>query len=452
MNDSLRSLRQLIWLYFWLLLFEGALRKWFVPGLSTALLIVRDPVAVTIYAIALSRGVFPRNNFVFATGMLGLLCFAASFTGIGNLKVSLYGWRADFLHLPLIALLPRVLRQEDVRRFGRALLLMMVVEMILSVLQFQGGPTSHWNVGAGGEVGAQLFAVEGKVRASGTFSFSTGFATYLALCAAFLLYDLLAHGVYPRWLTLVAAPSLVLAVVVSASRTAVISVAIVCAMVIYIAAMKPEQFGAALRPVIVALLVVLALGKFTTLFDEGLSVHKQRFEGGGGLSEGIVKRYFQEFAAAGRALVKAPLCGLGLGVGTNAGARMLSGERQFLLGEGEWERVLMESGPILGSGFLALRAAALIMVIRAALAAYQRNHTLPLLLAGVSGTDLLTGQFGQPTALGLAVFTAGLALAAAQSETSSAPAAPALSPARDTKIRGRSRYAERLHGQGENTP
>lgn len=452
MNDSLRFLRQLVWLYFWLLLLEGALRKWLMPGLSTALLIVRDPVVVAIYAVALSRGIFPRTNFVFATAILGLLCFAASFTGIGNLKVSLYGWRADFLHLPLIALLPRVLRQEDVRLFGKVLLIMMVPEMILSVLQFQGGPASQWNVGAGGELGAQLFAVEGKVRASGTFSFSTGFAIYLALCAAFLLYDLLSGGIYPRWLTLLAAPSLVLAVVVSASRTAVISVAIVCAMVLYIAAMKPEQFGAALRPVIVALLVVVALGKFTTLFDEGLDVHKRRFEGGGGLSEGIIKRYFQEFAAAGRALVKAPLLGVGLGVGTNAGARMLRGERQFLLGEGEWERVLMESGPILGTGYLALRCTALTMVLGAALSAYRRNHTLPLLLAGVSGTDLVTGQFGQPTALGLAVFTAGLALAAAQPGGLGAAPPTAPNPPRETKVRGRSRYAERLHGNGEEAP
>ena len=33
---------RLVWAYFWLLLFEGALRKWLVPGLSSALLIVRD--------------------------------------------------------------------------------------------------------------------------------------------------------------------------------------------------------------------------------------------------------------------------------------------------------------------------------------------------------------------------------------------------------------------------
>lgn len=41
-----KSLRKLLWLYFWLLIFEGALRKWILPGLSSPLLLVRDPVAL----------------------------------------------------------------------------------------------------------------------------------------------------------------------------------------------------------------------------------------------------------------------------------------------------------------------------------------------------------------------------------------------------------------------
>src|SRR5580700_3569286 len=102
MADPLRPLRRLIWLYFWLLLFEGVLRKWLLPGLSGPLLIVRDPVALAIYALALRHGVFPRSGLVWWTAALAALCFAASFAGLGNLKVTLFGMRADFLHLPLI--------------------------------------------------------------------------------------------------------------------------------------------------------------------------------------------------------------------------------------------------------------------------------------------------------------------------------------------------------------
>ncbi len=52
-NPTIRNIRRLIWLYFWLLLFEGALRKWVAPQLANPLLIIRDPVVLLIYALAL---------------------------------------------------------------------------------------------------------------------------------------------------------------------------------------------------------------------------------------------------------------------------------------------------------------------------------------------------------------------------------------------------------------
>ena len=55
-------IKKLIWVYFLLLLFEGALRKWFLPGLSLGLLSVRDPVALWIYYLAFSKGIFPMQN------------------------------------------------------------------------------------------------------------------------------------------------------------------------------------------------------------------------------------------------------------------------------------------------------------------------------------------------------------------------------------------------------
>src|SRR5262249_21894725 len=67
------SLRSLIWLYFWLLLLEGALRKWTLPSLSAPLLIIRDPIVLLIYAKALRCGRFPVAGPVLAC--LVLLAF-----------------------------------------------------------------------------------------------------------------------------------------------------------------------------------------------------------------------------------------------------------------------------------------------------------------------------------------------------------------------------------------
>ena len=53
---------------------------------------------------------------------------------------------------------------------------------------------------------------------------------------------------------------------------------------------------------------------------------------------------------------EAGLFGKGLGMGTAAGSALMTGSVSFLLAEGEWSRVILESGPLLGFSFLAYRA------------------------------------------------------------------------------------------------
>ena len=45
-------IKRLIWLYLFLLIGEGILRKWVLPGLSEPLLIIRDPLVIGIYLCA----------------------------------------------------------------------------------------------------------------------------------------------------------------------------------------------------------------------------------------------------------------------------------------------------------------------------------------------------------------------------------------------------------------
>jgi hypothetical protein len=449
MDKSHDTLRRLIWLYLWLLLFEGALRKWFLPGLSNALLIARDPVVILIYALALRERVFPVSGFVLWTFVLAVLGFFASFAGIGNLAVTVYGLRADFLHLPLIFVMPRVLRAEDLRKMGLAFLVLLIPMTMLAVKQFQAGPQSWWNVGAGGEVGGQLFAAVGRVRASATFSFATGLASYLALTTAFVLDDLLGQRAYPRWLTLAAVPTVALALGVSGSRTAVISVLIVCSLMLYIALRRPAQMRGALLFVIVALVAVVGLVWLVPIFSEGIAVQRERFASGGGVHQGIIVRFGHDFIAAAEALPRAPVLGLGLGVGTNVGANLLSGHREFALGEGEWQRIILESGPVLGTGYIVLRCGMLLMITTVALKVCRSGQILPLLLVGAGGLDLAVAQFGQPTTLGFSVFAAGLALAAAQPPDGKSPPQQlqVVAESAPNAIRGRSAYAERLYGE-----
>ena len=58
----LKNIKRLIWLYFFLLIFEGTLRKWVLPQFSDVLLVIRDPVALVIYYLALRARIFPRSD------------------------------------------------------------------------------------------------------------------------------------------------------------------------------------------------------------------------------------------------------------------------------------------------------------------------------------------------------------------------------------------------------
>lgn len=455
MNTSdfaLQNLKRLLWLYFWLLIFEGALRKWILPSLSTPLLLVRDPVVLLIYAMAAANGIFPRNAFIRWTLVLAVLSFLASFAGIGNLKVTLYGLRTNFLHLPLIFLIPKIFGLEDVKKVGRWLLILSVPMALLAVQQFRSSPDARINAGAGGELGGQLTAALGKIRPSGLFSFVTGMVSYLALVAAYLFCHFLDGKNYPRVLVIVSIPAMVLSIGVSGSRSAVASVVLVLLMAVFVCVRRGAFSTAFLKYALAIYLVYAGLSLFA-FFREGLMVQRTRFEGGGGIHEGLIERFFGELMASVEAGSTAPLLGLGLGLGTNAGAGLVSGSRQFLLSEDEWGRVILESGPILGGAFIVLRFGILVHLWKAGMRKLQSGSSLSLLLLSSTGLDLVTGQFGQPTALGFIVLASGLCLAAAREEecmeTTPGGNSGAGEPGQDgaKRIRGRSAYAEALHGE-----
>src|SRR3954469_17205994 len=95
------QLKQAVWLYFLLLIFEGALRKWILPGLSTPLLLVRDPIAIWLVLKGWEKNFFSSNIFVFSMILIGVIgIYTAVFLGHGNLWVAVYGARIMFFHFP----------------------------------------------------------------------------------------------------------------------------------------------------------------------------------------------------------------------------------------------------------------------------------------------------------------------------------------------------------------
>ena len=224
-----QRIRQLIWAYFWLLLIEGALHKWVVPRLSNPLLLIRDPVMLGLYYYAIRAHVFPKNGWTISLWIIGLCSVLAIFLSPlfpylpwkGMLVVTAYGFRTNFMHLPLIFLMASVLDEEDVKKFGWWILVLMIPMSLIMAAQFNASPESFINRTVGLGEGEQLTAGGGKIRPPGTFSFTSGPVFYISIVAAFAIYGALTRAVYKNWLLIASGIALVVGMGVSGSRACV---------------------------------------------------------------------------------------------------------------------------------------------------------------------------------------------------------------------------------------
>jgi hypothetical protein len=451
-------LKRWIWVYFFFLIFEGTFRKWLLPQFSDVLLVVRDPVIVVIYILAIKARLFPRNNYVLTLGIIATLSWLVSLVVLEpylSLKplilVTGFGFRSNFLHLPLIFVIGRALDAEDVKKLGRWVLIGLLPMAVLLAVQFNAAPESFINRTAGIGETQQITAGSGKIRPPGTFSFVSGVIFYAALCAAYLLYGALTRGAYRNWLLFSGGFALVVTIGVSGSRSVLLAVlVVVVTSLLLIILVRPgavNQFGRNLLIAVVVLLIATRL----PIFNEGVQVLSDRFTAVAEAEEtsiagGLLARTFGGFTEGFMLIPRAPIGGYGLGIGTNGGAKFLTGRAIFLLTEGEWGRVILESGPILGLAYLAWRTT---LTFNLGLFSFRQlrrdGNILPIMLYCAGFLSLLNGQFGQPTNLGFAVFVCGLCLASGNATTpmDSEALAPPI-PAGD-RIARRSPYAERLH-------
>jgi hypothetical protein len=107
-----------------------------------------------------------------------------------------------------------------------------------------------------------------------------------------------------------------------------------------------------------------------------------------------------------------PLTGAGIGLGTNVGAKLTTGERSFLIAEGEWGSVIGELGPVLGVILLMARLGLAFVMLRVAVFQSLKKNTLPLILCSSALPAVILGGTAQPTSLGFLVVSCGLVLAA----------------------------------------
>lgn len=410
-------IKKLIWAYFLLLLFEGALRKWFLPGLSQGLLIIRDPLVILIYYLSYTKGVFPLNNKYLKKCLqwVALSIVISFLLTKAHIFTIIYGARTNLLHFPLIFIMGRILGWNDILNFGKAFLLLAFPMTWVVAQQFQADAQDIINVAAGG-TGSQLETSGGKVRASGTFTFVSGIVFYYCFTVSFIIYGFLVNKTFPKWMLYLGTSATLLAMVTAGSRAVIAECLQVVACIGFLAYFRPQEFGRITASVFGFSTLALILYVQIDLFQEGLEFLSLRFEEAANVEGTPIEAYFNRYFA----MISAPYSyswveafGSGLGSATRAGSA-LGGKYGFA--ENSWARAIIEGGVIFGSLFILLRIWMTKDLLISSIRAVKRGSYLAIFLFGAAGPVLLFGLLGQPTNLGFATFGSGLCLAAALTE------------------------------------
>jgi len=418
-DRQLLWLKRWIWGYFWLLIFEGVLRKWVFPPLSGPLLVIRDPVAVIIYIQAYRCGKFSLSTmwpFAIATLVMVPLAIAQIVIGVNTIPIALYGLRSYLLHLPLAVVMAETLTREDLLKLGRWLLLLAVPMTALMVAQFYAPALSWLNAGAG-EGAGQIGASGGHVRPAATFSYGAGTYCYLMLVAAFVLYSLARPRLYPRWLLWPAAIITIADIPLSGGRSNAFTLAIMVIFFLAAGVSSMARFAVFIRVFTFLLLVGLVASQLP-FFSDAAGSFSQRWEDAsrseGDVQEVLSLRVLGSFQSAFESAETAPLLGKGIGMGSNFASVLISGKASFMLAEGEWERVVLEFGPIFGLAFMGMRVWVAIYLVLQAMHSLRRKDMLAWLLVPVAVPVLLMAIMEQPTFQGFMAFGVGVCLAAAR--------------------------------------
>lgn len=201
-----------------LVVIEGVLRKWVLPQGSQFIYFLKDIVLIGAY---LRYYIFSSTEKTFRIKgnsaaetiasvilLLTAWCLLQVFNPtLGSPIIGIFGIRGYLLYIPLIWMLPNLFRsEEELYRFLRAYLLLVIPVGLLAVAQFFSPPSSPLNVYAQDlklDVATFGDGNSTNVRVTGTFSYIAGYSVYAIISFA-LLVPLLAvqQSRWWRWATM----------------------------------------------------------------------------------------------------------------------------------------------------------------------------------------------------------------------------------------------------------
>lgn len=401
--------RIVLFLYIFLLVFEGALRKWVLPSMSTALVLARDPLVLYLVFYGLKQG-WLRNAYVHIAFIASFVSLIVAMSKDINWEVTYYGLHSYLLYFPLIFVIPHILSINDVRRIGVSFLILSIPVAVLAIMQYASPPNSWLNIGVGGEGSSTFGGVSTFIRPASIFSFISGLVAFQGVVGLFLSCFLFDSSERKKtgislWFLLIVLVFYIVMIPVSLSRTNVFQSLLILGWG-WVATFKGMGLGRSFFVLLLlsAISTVLYLN-FMPYFDVLFWRFEAARDSEGELLTGTIgSRLFGSFLQ----LFDASESFWGAGIGTaTAFASTTHGYKLVYWQDAELPRQIYESGLILGFIYILIRLVLAIRLFTRGLMSTSRGayYFLPSL-----GFFLIFGSWGNSTILGFSVLITSFVL------------------------------------------
>jgi hypothetical protein len=309
----------------------------------------------------------------------------------------------------------RIFDREDVLNIGKVALWISIPMTVLIALQFYS-PQSAWvNRGIGGSMeGAGFSGALGFFRPPGTFSFTNGNTLFYSFVSCYVIYFWLNPKSFNLLILSAATVGVLAAIPFSISRGLLFQVALSVLFAISAIARNPKYLGKMLMAIMGGLVVLVVLSQVSVLqtpikaFTERIGTASEQE---GGLEGTLGDRFLGGMLTALTHSSGQPFFGYGIGMGTNVGSMLLTGDRVFLISEEEWGRLIGELGPLMGLIAIFIRIGLALKIALASNKKLAKGDILPWMLMSFGLINLLQAQWAQPTALGFSTLIGGLMIA-----------------------------------------
>ena len=343
-----------------LVIFEGAIRKWLLPGSQDLVYFAKDVFFLGAYVGFFRsrerlRLRYPQAQFLYAGLVLAVAVglFEIFNPRLPNFLVGLLGFKSYFLYVPLLFVVPAVFADDlALARFLKRYVLLSLPVGLLTVAQFFSPQGSILNTYARPtEAGSiSTFGTSHFVRATGTFSYISGYTTYLLASTVLILMILTAtRWRFRRNLAIYAALGMTfLGMLMSGSRGPIFLLALLFPLYWWLAVVREKQSGRTFVRLLLGLGLLVA--GLSSAGEEAVTAFGQRASG----SQDVASRLISPFLSPVHVLPSAGVVGYGIGSTHQAATAVTQGIVPYSWIEGvapesESGRVMLELGPV---GFL----------------------------------------------------------------------------------------------------